>query len=429
MHWWSAGVGTAAAMVVTRPRRSGFPPVRCRHVTAPRPALRLPCGDGLRAVAAVIVFFTHIGFLTGATFNSWAGPLFARFDVGVSIFFALSGFLLARPYLAAILDDDPLPERAPFYERRLRRIFPAYWVALTATYVWLRPASASLAKGLDYPLHYLFLQIYPGGTLQKGISPAWTLAVEVTFYASLPFLALGALRLVRGVRSVSRRAVLLLGALAGLLVVSNVWRGVIYGAGLPTQAVLWLPGMIDQFAVGIALALIAVWAERRDVARPVTVALGRHDLLWWLIAAALLIFSSNQLGLVSGLRHTTWDRELARHAIYTSVGGLMLIPVAFGPQDRGVVRWFLRSWPVRSLGVVSYGFFLWHVPLIETAIHLTGQKVFLDWSGGVGFFSPKVLRPTVLAFVLSVIAATGSWFLVERPLVRRRQRVIEQAAP
>ena len=398
-------------------------------MTAPRTAPRLPGGDGLRAVAASIVFFHHIGFLTGATFNSWIGPLLARFDVGVSIFFALSGFLLARPYVAAILDHEPPPDRNSFYERRIRRIFPAYWVALTATYVWLRPASATLAKGLDYPLHYLFLQIYPGGTLQKGISPGWTLAVEITFYASLPFLAVGGVRLVRNVTGVSQRAVLLLAALGALLVLSNVWRAVIYGAGLPTQAVLWLTGMIDQFAVGVALTVLAVWAERRAIARPVADALGRHDLLWWLIAAGLLAFASNQLGLVTGLHHTTWDRELARHAIYTSVGGLMLLPVAFGPQDRGAVRWFLQTPPIAALGVVSYGFFLWHVPLIETSIHLTGQHVFLDWRGGVGFFSGKVIGPTLLAFALTVIAATCSWFLVEKPLVRGRRRVIEQAAP
>src|SRR5688572_2383260 len=110
-------------------------------------------------MAALIVFFHHVGFLTGATFNSAGGPLLARFDVGVSIFFALSGFLLSRPFLTAILDGTPLPGRDAFYARRIRRIVPAYWVALTATYLWLRPASAKLASGLDFPLHYLFLQV------------------------------------------------------------------------------------------------------------------------------------------------------------------------------------------------------------------------------------------------------------------------------
>src|SRR5207249_1789278 len=92
--------------------------------------------------------WTHIGFLTGTTFNSTVGPLLARFDVGVAIFFALSGFLLTRPYVAAILDESRFPDRGSFYGRRLRRIVPAYWVALTATYLWLRPALADAGHAL-----------------------------------------------------------------------------------------------------------------------------------------------------------------------------------------------------------------------------------------------------------------------------------------
>src|SRR5581483_3699449 len=110
---------------------------------------------------------------------------------------ALSGLLLTRPYAAAILDGTALPDWRRFYRRRILRIIPAYWVALTATYFWLRPDSATKASGLDRVLHYLFLQIYPANTFQKGISPAWTLAVEMAFYAALPLLALLGARLVR----------------------------------------------------------------------------------------------------------------------------------------------------------------------------------------------------------------------------------------
>jgi len=398
---------------------------------ATRRAARLPCGDGLRAVAAFTVFWTHIGFLTGATFNSAVGPLLARFDVGVAIFFALSGFLLARPYVVAILDETRFPDRRSFYARRLRRIVPAYWVALTATYLWLRPDSATLAKGLDYPLHYLFLQVYPGGTLQKGISPGWTLAVEMSFYAALPLLAVAAGRAVRGLDGPSRKAVGLLGLLTASVVLTNVWSGLIYGQQWPTQAVLWLPGMFDHFAVGIACAVLAVWADRRPMPRPLVEALGRHDLLWWLAAFGLMAFVSNQMELVAGLKHTSWDRELVRHGIYTAVAVLMLLPVVFGPQDRGLVRRFLQWKPISAFGVVSYGFFLWHVPLIESAIRLTHQKVFLDWSHGLGMFSGDVVRPTALAFALATVAATASWFVVEKPLVRgrNRPRIVEQAAP
>lgn len=382
----------------------------------------------------MLVFFHHVGFLTGATYNSRLGDLLDRFDVGVAIFFVLSGFLLSRPYVAAILDSGPLPDRTSFYGRRLRRIVPAYWVALTATYLLLRPESARLADGLDYPLHYLFLQIYPGDTFPKGISPAWTLAVEMTFYVSLPFLAVAGARLVRPLAGPSRRAVALLGVLFAVSVFAYVWQAVILGAGLPTQAVLWLPGMFDQFAVGIAAAVVVVWAERRPLAQGVADALGRHDLLWWLAAAALLVFAASQVGLVPGLERTVWNRELAGHFAYTAVGALALLPVAFGPQDRGVVRRLLQWRPVAAFGVISYGFFLWHVPVIERAIRLTDQEpIFLDWTSR-GILSGNILRPTVLAFVLATAAAAASWFLVEKPLIRRRTPreptpALEQAAP
>jgi peptidoglycan/LPS O-acetylase OafA/YrhL len=395
---------------------------------------RLPSGDGLRAVAAGLVFLHHASFLTGTTTSSRAGTFFARFDIGVAVFFALSGLLLTRPYAAALLDGDRLPDWRRFYRRRFVRIVPAYWVALTATYLWLRPESATTASGVDRVLHYLFLQIYPANTFQKGISPAWTLAVEMSFYASLPWLAVLGRRLVARRATVNQRALVLLGGIAGLYALSLGWRGLVFATGMPAQAALWLPGTIDQFAIGMAAAVLAVWASRRAVARPVAEALGRHDLRWWVLAALLLCFTSTQLGLATGLEHAAWDREMLRQGAYGVFAGLLLLPVAFGPQDRGLVRAALRSWPLRSMGVVSYGFFLWHVPLIETAINRSGRHPFLDWSGGVGVIRRDVLVPTALAFGLAILAASASWFLVEKPLLRRqRQRdrrpVLEQAAP
>jgi peptidoglycan/LPS O-acetylase OafA/YrhL len=379
----------------------------------------LPCADGLRATAATAVFLHHASFLTGVTFNSRAGAFFARFDIGVPIFFALSGFLLSRPYVDAILDGGPLPDWRAFYRRRVLRIIPAYWVALTATYVWLRPDSATQASGIDYPLHYLLLQIYPADTFPHGISPAWTLAVEATFYAVLPILAVLAYRYLRPVPTTSRRALVLLGGLAVALGASLAYRTVLYGVGHPLQAVLWLPGMFGEFAVGIGVTVLASWARRREVARPVSAFLGRHDLLWWTFAALLLVFQSTQLGLERGLAHANWNRELYSEVVRIAIATFLLLPIAFGPQDRGLIRRVLRSWPVASLGVISYGVFLWHVPLIEAVINWTGRRPFLDWSEpGMGVFSGDVLTPVVLAFGCSVLAGALSWFIVEKPLIR-----------
>jgi peptidoglycan/LPS O-acetylase OafA/YrhL len=395
-----------------------------------RPGTWLPCADGLRATAAVLVFFQHSAFLTGVMFNSDAGSLLARFDVAPPIFFALSGFLLARPYVASVLDGTPLPDTRSYYVRRVLRIVPAYWVALTLTYVWLRPDAATKASGFDYVLHYLFLQIYPSDSFPKGISAAWTLAVEVSFYLALPMLAAVAAWAVRNRRGPSQKAVVLLLGLAVLVVLSLLWRGAVYAVDGALQPALWLPGTFCHFGVGIGAAVLALWADRREVARPVTEAIGRHDLLWWTIAALLVVFSSSQLGLAKGLEHASWNRELLGELVRVLAAGFLLLPVAFGPQDRGVIRWVLRSWPIASLGVISYGFFLFHVPLIETFIELTGREVFLDWSDpGTHIFSDDVLHPILLAFGASVVAGTLSWFLLEKPIIgRHRSRAKRQAA-
>jgi peptidoglycan/LPS O-acetylase OafA/YrhL len=56
-----------------------------------------PCLDGARALAATAVVATHVSFWTGGDMSTLLGRVFARFDVGVPIFFVLSGFLLSRP--------------------------------------------------------------------------------------------------------------------------------------------------------------------------------------------------------------------------------------------------------------------------------------------------------------------------------------------
>jgi peptidoglycan/LPS O-acetylase OafA/YrhL len=381
---------------------------------------RLPAADGLRAVAAVMVLLQHVSFLTGATFHSAVGNVLARFDVAVPVFFALSGFLLGRPFVARLLDRRPLPPKAPFYRRRVLRIVPAYWLALTATYVWLRPDSARQAAGLDYPLHYLLLQIYPGGTFQKGISLAWSLAVEMSFYLVLPWLAALAARWLAGRVGVDQRARLLLWGLAGSALLSFAWRLAIEATGLPRQALLWLPGSFQPFALGMVAATVSEWSRRRaSPVRAGTLA-GRHDLAWWVLAAGLLaVAASSPLGLARGLDHASWWREMVREELYDGFALLLLLPVVFGPQDRGIVRRVLRTWPLAALGTVSYGFFLWHVPLIETSLHLIHQPMFLDWRGGLGFLNRSVIATGGLTFLLATAAAIASWFFVEKPLLRR----------
>src|SRR5207247_5786068 len=94
---------------------------------------RFPCFDGFRATAALSVLLLHVAGSSGETQrNHVVGSYLARLDVGVAVFFLISGFLLYRPFAAAHLTGGRAPAALPFFRRRFLRIYPAYWVATTA---------------------------------------------------------------------------------------------------------------------------------------------------------------------------------------------------------------------------------------------------------------------------------------------------------
>ena len=110
-----------------------------------------------------------------------------RLDVGVTIFFVISAFLLYRPFVDAHLHRRGDIALRVFWWRRGLRIFPAYWVALTAAIVLF--GITSLHGFWDYSRHYLLVQIYQPKYGLAGIVPTWTLAVELSFYIALPVYA------------------------------------------------------------------------------------------------------------------------------------------------------------------------------------------------------------------------------------------------
>src|SRR5439155_7118876 len=120
--------------------------------------------------------------------------LTARLNVGVTVFFLISGFLLYRPFVAARAGRGPAPSWGKFWRRRGLRIVPAYWVALTALAIF--PGLVGVFTG-DWWIYYGFLQQWQRSTIINGIPPAWTLGTELCFYAMLPLYAALMVRLER----------------------------------------------------------------------------------------------------------------------------------------------------------------------------------------------------------------------------------------
>jgi peptidoglycan/LPS O-acetylase OafA/YrhL len=374
-------------------------------------AERFPLMDSLRAIAALSVLAFHAAFFAGMyTSDSVLRPYLAQPGAGVAVFFAISGFLLYRPFVRARLEDEPSPRLGPYAVRRFLRIVPAYWLALTVVAVWL---SLDIVgdPAWHVPLFYGFGQIYTADTALSGLAQAWTLCVEVTFYAFLPLWALAMRR--RGVR-----AELL--ALAALAAASLGWKLFATRHVRPSALdsgpwLMPLPNFLDQFAAGMALAVVSVRGLPDRLERST-----RRALPWWLLAALAYWVMCTRIGLDGRLGdRITRPEFLLRHELEIVVAVGLLVPAIFAAERGGAVRRLLAWRPLLYLGLVSYGIYLWHEAIVRQIAK--GISHWLSDTVGLGVDARfAVLSALTLAAATAI--ATVSYYGVERPLLRRGRR-------
>jgi len=145
--------------------------------------MRFPLFNSLRAIAALTIFAYHVAFALGFLGGRTLSPWLAQLNVGVPIFFLISGFLLYRPFAQARFDRVRMPAIGGYTVRRVLRIVPAYWLALTVISLWLGLDGIFSPRGVG--TYYGFFQVYNYSTVTGGIGQAWTIDVEITFYALL----------------------------------------------------------------------------------------------------------------------------------------------------------------------------------------------------------------------------------------------------
>jgi len=360
---------------------------------------QLPLLDGLRAVAALMVLGTHVAFETGTVTHGAWGSLLARLDFGVALFFVLSGFLLVRPWLRAGSDRSrPQPSTRTYLLRRAARILPAYWLVVLV-------ALATTARGTA-PVRALsnmaLLQIYPGDLL-SGLTQTWSLCTEVAFYLVLPVIAVTLGRLLP---DKPERAVALVAALA---VVGWVWPALAAGGALPARSSTWLPGHLDWFAAGLALALVERWvhAQPQSATARRVAELRRHPWTVLALAAAIFWLACTPVAGPATLTPAAPGTATLKELLYAACALLVLTAVAFAPQRDGALALLLGHPVARTVGRVSYGVFLWHLVILAGVLDLLGVPVFTG-----GFW--QVL---VLTVVGSLGAAAASWRLLERPVL------------
>ncbi len=364
---------------------------------------RFPLMDSMRAIAALSVLTVHIALPSGLFDPRYAGVrFFGHLDVGVAVFFCISGFLLYRPFVVARVTGNA-PSAGAYAWRRALRIIPAYWLALTVTALVLHDHSVFTGRGLW--TYYGFAQIYSNTTAVGGVSQAWTLCIEVTFYVFLPLWAW----LMRRTNANE-----LLGV--GLLFVVGVAWKIAFLAGhdpVPAQAALRaLPAYLDHFAVGMLLAVLSVRWHGSPLPRGIRV-LDRFPALAWVGAGAAYVLLCVGIGLSGALFEPVTPRQyLLRHELFALVGAFVILPAVFGDPERGFLRRrVLANRVLLWLGLVSYGIYLWHQTIITR----------LDQAG----FRPPAAPLTwaVVALAASAAVAGASYYAMERPLLSLKRLV------
>jgi peptidoglycan/LPS O-acetylase OafA/YrhL len=382
---------------------------------------RFPLFDGVRAFAAGTVLVGHVGAITSFNVINPLGAYSARLNMGVAFFFVISGFLLYRPFLAARFAGRPVPRIRDYARRRVLRILPAYWLALTVL-----AATVGLCGvfSRDWWIYYGLLQNNSQATVLCGIGAAWSLAIEAAFYVALPLWALVMARVQRG-RSSRSMVRIEVAALVAVSLVSIGARTLAWSNyGHQSDVDISLLGNADWFAYGMGLALASVALQGRE--RDSRVVRIVSDRAWvpWALAALLWWLDATQLGMDRHLPPvydgTRWFEE---HLIFPLIGLLVALPAAFGDGRRGLPRRVLGHPFLAWFGLISYGVFLWHQPLYDNVV----ARHVVERAPGAPF------AVGVLATVAGAVAlAAGSYYGLERWFLRLkdpRPREGRAAAP
>jgi peptidoglycan/LPS O-acetylase OafA/YrhL len=370
---------------------------------------RFPLVDGLRAIAVLSVLGVHAATAGGAISSSLSGRVLAHLNIGVTIFFVISGFLLYRPFIAHRAGGAGAPAVPGYLKRRFLRIYPAYWLVLTVLVVV--PGLTGVIDGNWWPMYALVhtLPLYDGrGCLDApstcGLAQTWSLVVELTFYAALPLHVAAMARLTRRLR-VTAWMWAELGALVVLSTASLVLQFAIFD---PVPK--WLGGSLLSyllwFSLGMGLAVASV-ALDSDGRRPrVLGAIARRPEVPW--AAALALYALLCAWMPATPLLLARSDVLITHVAFGVIAALLLVPAVLGDRRRGLPHRVLAHPVAAWLGLVSYGIFLWHFVITQQL-----------GPGGAGAPFLVVLLGTL---AISTACAAVSYYVVEEPVLRLKHR-------
>jgi peptidoglycan/LPS O-acetylase OafA/YrhL len=351
----------------------------------------MPQLDTVRTVAVSMVIFSH---WAGFHQNRWRDTFWFNGEVGVQLFFVLSGFLIT----GILLDERAKAVSAnvsvkevlkAFYVRRFLRIFPLFYATLLITYLLGNDdVRASIQWHIPYLSNFFFAL---RGDYLGDVSHFWSLAVEEQFYIFWPFLIL----------FLRRRY--LFGVIVGVILVAPLFS---YLAaqhfGMGEVAVNVLPfSSLDALGMGALLALVA-----RAPYQGQAMALRREHFFYFSAIATVAYVLLHTL--IPVMESASWvNAFLARCMLAPALAGVVCL---FSEGVRGRAAKLVQFPPLLYLGKISYGIYIWHFFIPSGVAALCYHYDFLLWEK-IGVFPYLILNLTLLIAVCSI-----SWHFFEKPI-------------
>jgi len=342
--------------------------------------------DGLRAIAVFMVMMEHYV----PERYEYIMDVFKFGQCGVALFFVLSGFLIGGILLrqrATYQEFDWAKVKSilgNFYARRSLRIFPIYYLLLTALLIVGYPEEIKQTAIWSYTYTYN-IYLYYKGSVSYPLGIIWTLCQEEQFYLMLPIILLATPR--------SKQLLVII---------------VMIMVGISTRTMLYLDtrndavynslvfSMLDLFGLGVMLA----WLHQNDKLPKINV--------FWVVGTYLLFqYLGNDLWNFSG--------KSLLHIMCNMFGITSAILILAAINNKlGFLGTILNWQPIKYFGKISYGVYLYHVFCME----------FLLWALPRMGFVEEVFWPIrfLIAFVATLGVASVSFYVIEEPINRLKSK-------
>ena len=391
---------------------------------------RLAGADGLRAIACLLVVWHH----TAQKLNpEGASPLIGlaqflgmRGEVGVSLFFVLSGCLLSLPFWSSFVNAKPLPSIKSYSINRAARIAPAFWLNLIVCNIlaiWVFNLGFNWKK---FTTAFLFINSYHFSTFfpTELNGPLWSIGLEVSCYLLLPIVLFLIIKLakstavaVAGLASVIVALQALNPLIIQVFMTDKYHKG--WQFGIDGGAKQWLPywnidSFFTQFLIGSLAALVIAHLRFKQTKQST-----RFDVGFVVVSATAVIL------VLARLNPGSPDSFTQQPYVSPFFAILMAAALVCASQSTYAARLLdnkLFAW----LAKLSFGIYLWHFVVIE----IIARKFLPSYVYGGVKDSGQWILISAVVLIISVAIAAASWRWLESPiLAAARKARINQKDP